>query len=389
MEVMDFELTEEQKMIQKTARKLAQEVLLERAKEFDRREEFPRQNFTELAEVGFMGILVPEEFGGAELGDLELVLALEEIARACPSTAVTMSVHNSLVCRVINWFGTEEQKKRYLPRLASGEIIGAYAVTEPDIGSDAANIRTSATRRGDTYILNGTKAWITTGANAGCIIVFARTRKDAEKPHRGISAFIVEPTFKGFKPGKQEKKMGLRASDTCQLIFEDCEVPAENLLGKENEGFKIMMRGLDGGRIGIAAQSVGIAQACLDLAAEYAKVRKQFGKFLYEFEMIQQKFADMAARINAARLLTYYAAWLKDKNLPHSQQASMAKLFASETAVYCATEAVQIYGGYGYTKDFDVERYFRDAKVTEIYEGTNEIQRIVIARHVLGLIPPR
>ncbi|RKY17022.1 MAG: acyl-CoA dehydrogenase, partial [Planctomycetota bacterium] len=260
---------------------------------------------------------------------------------------------------------------------------------EPDIGSDAGSIRTSATRRGDTYILNGTKAWITTGANAGCIIVFARTKKDAEKPHRGISAFIVEPTFRGFRPGKQEKKMGLRVSDTCQLIFEDCEVPAENLLGRENEGFKIMMRGLDGGRIGIAAQAVGIAQACLDLAADYAKVRKQFGKFLCQFEMIQQKFADMATRINAARLLTYYAAWLKDKNLPHSQQASMAKLFASETAVYCATEAVQIYGGYGYTKDFDVERYFRDAKVTEIYEGTNEIQRIVIARHALGLIPPR
>jgi alkylation response protein AidB-like acyl-CoA dehydrogenase len=298
-------------------------------------------------------------------------------------------VHNSLTCRVITIFGTEEQKKKYLPRLASGEIIGAYAITEPDIGSDAANIKLSAQRNGDKYILNGMKSWISTGAYSGCIIVFARTKKSEEKPHRGISAFIVEPTFKGFSFGKKEKKLGLRASDTRQLIFDNAEVPAENLLGKENEGFKIMMQGLDGGRIGIAAESVGLAQAALEAAISYSKVRKQFGKFLYEFEMIQQKIADMGTRVEAARLLTWRAAKLKDAGLPHSKEASMAKLFASETSFFCATEAVQIYGGYGYTKEYPVERYFRDSKVNEIFEGTSEIQRIVIARHLLGLVESR
>ncbi|MCX7703344.1 MAG: acyl-CoA dehydrogenase family protein, partial [Planctomycetota bacterium] len=233
------------------------------------------------------------------------------------------------------------------------------------------------------------KSWISTGAQSKCIIVFARTKKDVEKPYQGISAFIVEPTFKGFSVGKEEKKMGLRASGTCQLIFENAEIPAENLLGEENEGFKIMMRGLDGGRIGIAAESVGLARAALEAAIEYSKVRKQFGKFLYEFGMIQQKIADMGTRLEAARLLTWQAAKLKDAGLPHSKEASMAKLFASETAFYCATEAVQIHGGYGYTKDYPVERYFRDSKVSEIFEGTSEIQRTVIARHLLGLVKSR
>jgi len=382
---MDFELSEEQKLIQQTAREYAQSTLLPRAVDYDRREEFPRQNYTELGELGFMGITVPEEYGGAGLDDTAMVLVVEEIARACPSTAITLSVHNSLPCRVIGWFGSESQKKKYLPRLASGEWIGAYAVSEPDYGSDAARIQTSAVKKGDRYVLNGVKTWITTGANAGVVVVFARTDKNVEKPHRGTTAFIVEPSFPGFSAGRQEKKLGLRASDTCQLVLEDCEVPEENVLGEVNGGFGIMMRGLDGGRIGVAAQSVGIAQACLDAAVEYSKVRRQFGRAICEFGMIQQKFADMAARINAARLMTRQAAWLKDRGLPHSKEASMAKLFASDTAVYCAEQAVQVYGGYGYTKEYPVERYFRDAKATEIYEGTSEIQRIVIARHVLGL----
>jgi len=382
---MDFELSEEQKLIQQTAREYAQSTLLPRAVDYDRREEFPRQNYTELGELGFMGITVPEEYGGAGLDDTAMVLVVEEIARACPSTAITLSVHNSLPCRVIGWFGSESQKKKYLPRLASGEWIGAYAVSEPDYGSDAARIQTSAVKKGDRYVLNGVKTWITTGANAGAVVVFARTDKNVEKPHRGITAFIVEPSFPGFSAGRQEKKLGLRASDTCQLVLEDCEVPEENVLGEVNGGFGIMMRGLDGGRIGVAAQAVGIAQACLDAAVEYSKVRRQFGRAICEFGMIQQKFADMAARINAARLMTRQAAWLKDRGVPHSKEASMAKLFASDTAVYCAEQAVQVYGGYGYTKEYPVERYFRDAKATEIYEGTSEIQRIVIARHVLGL----
>ena len=386
---MDFELSEEQKLIQQTAREYAQSTLLPRAVDYDRREEFPRQNYTELGELGFMGITIAEEYGGAGLDDTAMVLVVEEIARACPSTAITLSVHNSLPCRVIGWFGTESQKKKYLPRLASGEWIGAYAVSEPDHGSDAARIQTSAVKKGDRYVLNGVKTWITTGANAGVVVVFARTDKNAEKPHRGITAFIVEPSFPGFSAGRQEKKLGLRASDTCQIVLEDCEVPEENVLGEVNGGFGIMMRGLDGGRIGVAAQSVGIAQACLDAAVEYSKVRRQFGRAICEFGMIQQKFADMAARINAARLMTRQAAWLKDRGVPHSKEASMAKLFASDTAVYCAEQAVQVYGGYGYTKEYPVERYFRDAKVTEIYEGTSEIQRIVIARHVLGLVKRR
>ncbi len=386
---MDFELSEEQKLIQQTAREYAQSTLLPRAVDYDRREEFPRQNYTELGELGFMGITIAEEYGGAGLDDTAMVLVVEEIARACPSTAITLSVHNSLPCRVIGWFGSESQKKKYLPRLASGEWIGAYAVSEPDYGSDAARIQTSAVKKGDRYVLNGVKTWITTGANAGVVVVFARTDKNAEKPHRGITAFIVEPSFPGFSAGRQEKKLGLRASDTCQIVLEDCEVPEENVLGEVNGGFGIMMRGLDGGRIGVAAQSVGIAQACLDAAVEYSKVRRQFGRAICEFGMIQQKFADMAARINAARLMTRQAAWLKDRGVPHSKEASMAKLFASDTAVYCAEQAVQVYGGYGYTKEYPVERYFRDAKATEIYEGTSEIQRIVIARHVLGLVKRR
>lgn len=377
-----FELTEEERMIQETARNYARNVLRKRAEEYDKKEAFPRENFTELANLGFMGISVPEEFGGANLGEFALVLVIEEISNACASTGVVLSVHNSLVCSVIKMSGSEEQKKRYLPRLASGEWIGAYAVTEPDVGSDAANIQCSAVRDGDRYIINGVKQWISTGSQSGAIIMFARTAKTPE-PADGISAFIIEPTFPGFRVGKQEKKMGLRASDTCQLVFEDMKVPAENLLGAENQGYGILVGGLGGGRIGIAAQSIGIGSAAFDAALEYSKVRKQFGKPICEFQAVKVKLADMATRLDAARLLTYRAAKLKDAGLSHAKEASMAKLFASEAANFCATEALQIHGGYGYTKEYPVERFFRDAKITEIYEGTSEIQRLVIAKHIL------
>lgn len=377
-----FELTEEERMIQETARNYAQSVLRKRAEEYDKKEAFPRENFTELGNLGFMGVCVPEEFGGTGLGEFALVLVVEEISNACASTGVVLSVHNSLVCSVIKTFGSEDQKKRYLPRLASGEWIGAYAVTEPDVGSDAANIQCSAVRNGDHYIVNGVKQWITTGSQSGAIIMFARTAK-TPNPSDGISAFIVEPTFPGFRVGKQEKKMGLRASDTCQLVFEDMKVPAENLLSAENQGYGILLATLGGGRIGIAAQSIGIGSAAFDAALEYSKVRKQFGKPICEFQAVKVKLADMATRLDAARLLTYRAAKLKDAGLSHAKEASMAKLFASEAANFCATEALQIHGGYGYTKEYPVERFFRDAKITEIYEGTSEIQRLVIAKHIL------
>lgn len=377
-----FELTEEEKLIKDTAREFAQTKLAPRAAEYDQKEEFPWENYAGLAELGFMGILVPEEYGGSALGDFVLAMVVEEVARACASTAVALSVHSSLVCRLIAMFGTQEQKTKYLPKLASGEHIGAYVITEPDIGSDAASIQCSAVKDGDYYVLNGQKSWISTGAQSKCMVAFARTSK-TEAPKDGITAFIIEPDFEGFAVGKQEKKMGIRASGTCQLIFENMKVPVENILGEVDGGFKIMMIGLDGGRIGIAAQALGIAQACLDASLKYAQERKQFGKFIGEFQGIRVKIADMAMRIAASRLLVYTAARLKDQGKPHTVEASMAKLHASETANYCATEAVQIHGGVGYTKEFPVERYFRDAKVTEIYEGTSEIQRLVISRHFL------
>lgn len=377
-----FELTEEEKLIKDTAREFAETKLAERAVEYDKREEFPFENYTDLGELGFMGTLVPEAYGGSELGDFVLAMVVEEVARVCASTAVALSVHSSLVCRLIVMFGTEQQKKKYLPKLATGEHIGAYVITEPDIGSDAAGIQSSAVLDGDNYILNGQKSWISTGAQSKCMIAFARTSKEG-KPKDGITAFIIEPDFEGFAVGKQEKKMGMRASGTCQLVFENMKVPVENVLGEVNGGFKIMMIGLDGGRIGIAAQALGIAQAAFEAAVKYSQERKQFGKFIGEFQGIKVKIANMATRVEAARLLVYDAAKLKDQGKPHTVQASMAKLFASETANYCANEALQIHGGVGYTKEFPVERYFRDAKVTEIYEGTSEIQRLVIAKHFL------
>lgn len=379
---MDFLLSEEHKMIQETARDFAKNEVEPLAAELDEKAEFPAEAVKKLGELGFMGMLTPEEYGGTGMGNLALVLALIEINKACASTGVTLSVHNSLATNPIIRFGTEEQKRRYLPRMATGELLGAYGLSEPNAGSDAANIQTTVVKKGDRYILNGTKLYITSGDKADVIIIFARIRKE-DKPHKGICAFIVEKTFKGFSVGKIEHKLGIRASGTAELVMENCEVPEENLLHEEGNGFVVAMDTLDGGRIGIASQAVGIGLASLEASIKYAKERKQFGKLIGEFQGIQWKLAEMAAELEASKLLTYQAAWLKDRGLPHSKEASIAKYFASIACCKAASDAVQIHGGAGFTKDFPVERYYRDSKITEIYEGTTEIQKIVISRHLL------
>lgn len=381
-----FTLTEEQRLLQATARDFARNELAPLSAEIDRSEKIPDTVFKKLAELGFWGILVPESYGGAGLGYLSLLLALEEISYACASTSVTLSVHNSLVCNALIRYGTEAQKKKYLPRLAGGEIIGAYALTEPNAGSDAAAIQTTAVRQGNNFILNGTKIFLTSGLIAGLIIAFARTKSNgsisADKD-RSISAFLIDPSLAGVKRGKMEEKMGVRGAGVCELVFEDAVVPAENLLDGENNGWRIAMDTLNCGRIGIAIQSVGIAQACLDASIKYSKERKQFGKAIAEYESIRWKLAEMATEIEAARLLAYQAAILRDKGLPHTKQASMAKSFASAICNKAVREALQIHGGMGYTKELPIERYFRDAKVTEIYEGTSEVQKMVISRELL------
>ncbi len=378
---MGFEFNDEQLMIQNVARDFANHVLAPRARELDKAERFPSEHIPKLAELGFMGIVIPEEFGGSGLGQVTQVLIMEELHRACASTGVTVSVHNSLTSGPIVKFGTEDQKRRYLPRMAKAELIGAYCLSEPDFGSDAAGLTTTCERRGDVFVLNGTKAWITNGDHATLFIVFA-TRERGSGP-KGISAFLVEKAFKGVTVGKKEEKLGIKASSTTQIHLDNVEVPAANLLGTEGEGFKIAMDTLDGGRIGIATQAVGIAQACLDRSKRYARERKQFGKEIAQFQAIQWKIADMATEIDASRLLVYRAAELRERGQSCNREASMAKLFASETANRAAKEAVQIHGGWGYVAEYDVERYYRDAKITEIYEGTSEVQRIVISRHYL------
>lgn len=380
---MNFQFTEEQLMIKETARKFAAEELAPKASERDEREEFPHEEVKKLAELGFMGMMVSEKYGGAGLDTISYVLAMEEISKVDASVGVIMSVNNSLVCWPIETFGTEEQKLKYLPKLARGELLGAFCLSEPEAGSDASNQRTTAVKDGEFYILNGTKNFITNGVYANVLIVFAQT--DREKGSKGISAFIVDKDLPGVIVAKKEKKLGIRSSDTAQIVFEDCKVPACNRLGEEGIGFKIAMTTLNGGRIGIAAQALGIAQASLEASIKYAKERKTFGKFLAEHQAIQFKIADMATKIEAARLLTLLAAWRKDRGERYVKEASMAKLFASQVAVEAALEAVQIYGGYGYIKDFPVERYLRDSKITEIYEGTSEIQRIIIARELLEM----
>ena len=379
---MLFELTEEQLMIQAMVRDFAREVLLATAMERDRTKEFPAENLRKMADLGLMGMMIPPEYNGAGADTVSYVLALQEIAYACASTAVVMSVQNSVVCETINRFGTEEQKQKHLKPLASGEVIGAFAITEPHAGSDPMSQSTQAKRHKDHYIINGTKRFITSGKNASVTIVTAKT--DKTKRHKGISAFIVTKGTPGFSVGKTEEKMGLCASDTTDLVFEDCRVPAENLLGREGDGFKIAMTALDGGRIGIAAQSLGVAQAALDAAASYAKEREQFGQPISKFQGLRWMLADMATQLEAARQLTFFAAANKDRGEKYTMQASMAKLFASEMVNDVTAKALQIHGGYGYTKEYPVERYYRDARVFTIYEGTSEIQRVVIANHLLG-----
>ena len=378
---MSFVLTDEQIMIQTMAREFSRKVVAITAAERDRTKEFPSENLKKMGELGLMGMMVPFEYEGSGADTVSYVLALSEIAYSCASTAVVMSVHNSIVCESIYRFGTEDQKEKFLKPLAKGDIIGAFAMTEPHAGSDPVRQSTTAARNGDEYILNGTKRFITSGNNSGLTIITAIT--DETKRHNGISAFLVEKDTPGFIVGNEEDKMGLRASDTTDLIFDDCRVPAANMLGNEGDGFKIAMKALDGGRIGIAAQSVGVAQAAFDAAVKYAKKREQFGRPISKFQGLRWMIADMAMEIEAARQLMLSAAAMKDRGEKHTVQASIAKLFASEMVNRVAAKALQMHGGYGFIKDYPVERFYRDARVFTIYEGTSEIQRVVISNHIL------
>jgi len=378
---MDFNLTEDHEMMRESAVEFAQKRLFPIAEELDATGVMPDDLLKEIGELGYFGLLAPEEHGGLGVDTLSYTLVIEEISKACAGVAIAISVHNSLVIRAIEMYGTEEQKTEYLPKLAAGEIIGAYSLSEPNSGTDAGALKCQAIPDGDNYIFNGTKSWVSTAKHAGIFVVFALT--DPDKGPKGISAIIVPQGADGMSLGAAEKKMGMKCSDTRELSFMDCKIPKKNLLGKENEGFKVALSLLDNGRIGIGAQSLGIAQAAYDEALKYSKERKQFGRSLSEFQAIQFKLADMATQIDAARLMVYRAAWLKDQEGRHSRQISMAKLFASEVSNYVADQAVQIHGGYGYVKEYPVERYFRDARVTEIYEGTSEAQRMVISRDLL------
>jgi butyryl-CoA dehydrogenase len=379
---MSYELNDEQKMIQAMVRDLARDLIIPTAAERDRTKEFPAHIIKKMGELGLMGMSIPPEYNGAGVDTISYSVALQEIGYACASTAVIMSVHNSVSCGPIYRFGSDFLKENYLKVLATGEKLGCFALTEPDAGSDPASQKSTAKRDGSTYILNGSKAWITSGKNSDVVVATAYT--DRNKRHRGISAFVLEKGMPGFTVGPEEDKMGQRASDSTSLIFEDCRVPAQNLLGDEGEGFIISMTALDEGRIGIASMSVGIAQASLDAALSYARERKQFGSPIAKFQGIRWMIADMAVQIEAARLLTLNAAALKDKGERFTAEASMAKLFASETSNKVAYQALQIHGGYGYSKEYPIERYYRDARVTTIYEGTSEVQRIVIANNVIG-----
>ncbi|HTY01113.1 MAG TPA: acyl-CoA dehydrogenase [Bacteroidota bacterium] len=378
---MNLTLTDTHLMIRQTAREFAEQQLAPGASQRDEEERFPKEFVTALGELGFMGMMVPEEWGGAGLDTISYALAVEEISRVDASVGVIMSVNNSLVCYGINKYGNDDQRDRYLRDLAAGRKLGAFALSEPEAGSDASNQHTIAVLDGDHYLLNGTKNWITNGSTADTVLVMAAT--DRSKGPKGISTFIVEKGTPGFTVAKKEKKLGIRSSDTVSLAFENCRVPVANRIGAEGDGFRFAMTTLEGGRIGIAAQALGIAQACVDASVRYAKQRKAFGKTIAEHQAIQFKIADMATATEAARMLVLHAAWLKDQEQPFGQAASMAKLLASKTAVQSALEAIQIHGGYGYVREYHVERYLRDAKVTEIYEGTSEIQRIVIARSLL------
>ncbi len=379
--MIDFTLTSEQELIQKTAREFAQEHLAPGVIERDDKAEFPTGQIKMMGELGFMGMMVPEEWGGAGFDTMTFVIAMEEIAAVELATSTIMSVNNSLVCQLFTDYGTHDQKEKYLKPLANGDMLGAYSLSEPQSGSDASNMRTFAKKDGDHYVINGTKNWVTNGITSDIVVLFCLTEKAVG--YKGITAFVIEKGTPGLSTGKKEDKLGIRASDTCDLYFENCRIPAENRIGEEGQGFKIAMKALGGGRIGIAAQALGLARAALEAAVSYAKERKQFGKAIGEFGAIQNKLADMATEIDAARMLIWRAAKLKDEGKNYTRESSMAKLYASSTAMRAATECVQIHGGYGYMQEYGVERLMRDAKITQIYEGTSEIQQLVIARDLL------
>lgn len=378
---MNFEFSEKHKMIQKTFREFTEKEVRPIAQEIDETGEFPKETVKKLARYNMLGINVDEEYGGAGEDELSYTIGVEELSKACGTTGVIVSAHTSLACYPIARYGTKEQKEKFLTPLAKGEKLGAFGLTEPNAGTDAAGQKTRAVLQGDKYIINGSKIFITNGGEAETYIVFAMT--DPSKGIKGISAFIVDKNTKGFSIGKVEEKLGIRASATTELIFKDMEIPKENLLGREGKGFKIAMDTLDGGRIGIAAQALGIAKGAMDETVKFVKERKQFNRSISNFQGIQFMLADMEAKINAASLLVYNAAMTKNSKKPFSKEAAMAKLYASEVAMEVTTKAIQLHGGYGYTRDYPVERMFRDAKITEIYEGTSEVQRMVIAANLL------
>ncbi|MGE0367844.1 MAG: acyl-CoA dehydrogenase [Candidatus Dadabacteria bacterium] len=374
-------LTEEQDLIKMTAKDFAAREVRPKAAENDREGKFPKRLVDKMGELGFMGMMVPEEYGGSGLDCVSYVIALEELCAACASTGIIMSVNNSLVCAPILAFSSEKQKQEYLPDLASGKKLGCFSLSEPDAGSDPASMRTIALRKSDSYVINGAKAWVTNGAEADVMVLIAAT--DPSKGHHGISAFIIDMDNPGVKIAKLEHKLGIKATSTAQVYFEDCKVPNSAMIGQEGDGFKVAMTTLDGGRIGVATQAVGIGRAAFEEAVRYSKERQAFGRTISSFQGLQFMMADMATRLEASRLLTLQAAVMKDKHMNYSKESAMAKLYAAETAMWVTTKAIQIHGGYGYTVDYPVERHFRDAKITEIYEGTSEIQRVVIAREIL------
>ncbi len=378
---MDFELNEQQVLMRDSAREFAEKRLTSTAREWDEMGQMPKEILTEMAELGYFGILLPEEYGGLGLDPLSYILALEEISKANAGVEITLSVHNSLASQAIVKYGTDEQKKKYLPRMAQGELIGAYSLSEPDAGTDAGGLKSTAVKKGEVYIVNGTKNWVTNAAWAGIFVVFAKTRPELGR--EGISALLVEKETLGFGIGENEKKMGIKCSDTREIYFSDAEVPVANLLGQEGQGLKIAFSLLNIGRVGVGAQALGIAQAAFEEALKYSKQRMAFGQPIANFQATQFKLADMSTKIEAARLLVYKAATLCENGESSAGEVSMAKLYASEMANWVTNEAVQIHGGYGYVKEYAVERYFRDARVTEIYEGTSEAQKIVISRSIL------
>ncbi|MEZ5977831.1 MAG: acyl-CoA dehydrogenase family protein [Planctomycetota bacterium] len=380
---MEFRLSEEQEMVRAMAREFAEKELVPLAAKHDAQEDIDRSVFEKMGELGLWGLTIPEDFGGSGLDNRALCSVLIEINRACASTGVTLSVHNSLVGAPISRHGTPAQKSEGLPKLATGEVLGSYCLTEANAGSDAAGLETQAVADGDHYVLNGTKLWVTSGAWAGVYIVYARTDNTVAKA-KGITAFVVPRDSKGLRVGKHEKKTGIRGSCSVELVLEDVRVPATSVLGSLNRGFPLALETLDGGRIGIAAQSIGIARACLEAAVKYAGEREQFGQPIGNFQAIQWKLADMSAAIDAAELMTYKAAWMRDNGMPCTRESAQAKLLASKAANFAADECLQIHGGAGYTDHFQVERLFRDARITEIYEGATDIQRLVIARNLMA-----